>query len=69
MRCSSCISRNKFLPRLGLILCLACSAQSYSAAESVQSLRYGVGLYYFYQQDYFNYILPLSEQLDCISYP
>ncbi|MFT7627246.1 MAG: murein DD-endopeptidase MepM/ murein hydrolase activator NlpD [Ulvibacter sp.] len=22
-----------------------------------------------YQQDYFNYILPLSEQLDCISYP
>jgi hypothetical protein len=52
--------------RLLLILCLTASATVARGAEQVQALRYGVTLYYFYQQNYFDALteLMVAQELD-----
>jgi tetratricopeptide (TPR) repeat protein len=54
------------LSRTALILCLSASAVSARAAESVQTLRYGVTLYHFYQQEYFDALteLMVAQELE-----
>ena len=51
--------------QLLLTLCLAAGVGLVRGAESVQALRYGVTLYHFYQQDYFDALteLMVAQQL------
>ncbi|MEZ5571393.1 MAG: hypothetical protein R3E64_05150 [Halioglobus sp.] len=67
---STCLAQCRVLQRL-LLVCLALIASTARATEAVHSERYGVVLFYYYQEDYLNALteLMVAQQLGELNIP